>query len=294
MLASLTATLKDTKDFLFSIEGLTWVAGKICILIAAWIAWNFSDEVKNFVEFDLPSFESAPSKSANEQKPTSLADFDILIKSDIFGDQVEAKPKQEEQTKKSARELKLRLVGTNVTQGEKSFAIIEDTAKNQQEVFDLNDKVFDGATLIKILASRVELKQDGGGIIVLQLEEGEAIKPGEGETTGSGSDETDFSVNRDELDQELSNLPRLLSQARAVPYFRNGQSVGMRLFAIRKDSMYDKLGLKNGDILMSINDNSLSDPSQALKLFETLKTEKSIYVTVERNGQQMDLRYSIN
>ena len=68
----------------------------------------------------------------------------------------------------------------------------------------------------------------------------------------------------------------------------------MRLFAIRKDSMYDKLGLKNGDILMSINDNSLSDPSQALKLFETLKTEKSIYVTVERNGQQMDLRYSIN
>ena len=109
----------------------------------------------------------------------------------------------------------------------------------------------------------------------------------------ASDDQTEFSVAEDELSAALANLPQLLSQARAVPYFRNGQSIGMRLFAIRSGSMYEKLGLKNGDIVLSVNENSLSDPAQALKLFEQLKSERSINVKLERNSQNMDMRYAI-
>ena len=57
--------------------------------------------------------------------------------------------------------------------------------------------------------------------------------------------------------------------------------------------MYEKLGLKNGDIVKSINENNLSDPSQALKLFEQLKSERSIGVKLERDGAPRELKYSI-
>ena len=48
-----------------------------------------------------------------------------------------------------------------------------------------------------------------------------------------------------------------------------GQSIGMRLFAIRTGSLYEKLGLKNGDIILAVNENSLSDPAQAFEAVST-------------------------
>ena len=85
----------------------------------------------------------------------------------------------------------------------------------------------------------------------------------------------------------------LLTQARAVPYFKDGRSIGLRLFAIKTGSLYEKLGLKNGDILKSINGNSLGDLSQAMKLFEQLKQERSISVMLERDKQDKEFRYQI-
>ena len=57
--------------------------------------------------------------------------------------------------------------------------------------------------------------------------------------------------------------------------------------------MYEKIGLKNGDILKTINGNSLGDISQAMKLFERLKEERSITLTLERSKQQKVYRYQI-
>jgi len=152
--------------------------------------------------------------------------------------------------------------------------------------------VFNQAKLLQVTAESVKISHNGK-TETLMLEEG---TPGGGDGIASveaSGDQTEFSIAETELNDAMANLPVLLSQARAVPYFKNGQSVGMRLFAIRRDSLYEKLGLKNGDILKSVNDNSLTDPSQALKIFEQLKNERSISVRVERNGTETSLRYDI-
>ena len=44
-------------------------------------------------------------------------------------------------------------------------------------------------------------------------------------------------------------MSQLFTQIRAVPHFEGGQSIGFRLFAIRRGSLFDKIGLKNGDII---------------------------------------------
>jgi general secretion pathway protein C len=160
-----------------------------------------------------------------------------------------------------------------------------------QDVFGVGDMVFNEAKVLSISSDQVELER-GGQREVLTLDD----------TQGKGVDfkggivamENDrFIVEEAEVDRALENLPMLLTQARAVPYFRDGRAAGLRLFAVKTGSLYEKLGLKNGDILKSINDNSLSDLSQAMQLFERLKTERSIKITLERNSEDKEFNYEI-
>jgi len=186
--------------------------------------------------------------------------------------------------------LSLTLVGTFLTDGEAPYAIIEDKKKQTQDSFSLNQNVFGQAILKKIFDTYVEIERLGKREI-LKLDDLGDSGPSQGGVASLGSDE--FVVDEAELDKGLENLPLLLTQARAVPYFKDGRSIGLRLFAIKTGSLYEKIGLKNGDILKSINGNNLGDISQALKLFEQLKQERSINLELERDRQGREFKYTI-
>ena len=186
--------------------------------------------------------------------------------------------------------LSLTLIGTFVTEGQEPYAIIEDKKKQTQDMFLLGDSIFEQATLKKIYQDRVEIERLGK-LEVLRLDD---FGGGDGPSgDGISSNGDDFVVDEAELDKGLENLPLLLTQARAVPYFKDGRSIGLRLFAIKSGSLYEKIGLKNGDILKSINGNSLADITQALKLFEQLKQERSINLVLEREKQDREFKYTI-
>lgn len=157
-------------------------------------------------------------------------------------------------------------------------------------MFLIGDSVFDQATLKKIYQDRVEIERLGK-LEVLKLDEFGGPDAGPGGGIANQGD--DYVVDEAELDKGLENLPLLLTQARAVPYFKDGRSIGLRLFAIKSGSLYEKIGLKNGDILKSINGNSLADITQALKLFEQLKQERSINLILEREKQDREFKYTI-
>lgn len=184
--------------------------------------------------------------------------------------------------------MALKLVGTYVANSvTDSYAIIEQTKKNEQDVFAVTESVFDEARLVSIEIDRVFLDRDGSRV-ELNLNEGGA-EAGGGGPDGVGQ----VVVPEGDVDEALSNLPVLLTQLRAVPYFKNGQAVGLRLFAIKSGSLFEKIGLKNGDILQTINGNQLGDFSQALKLFEQLKSERSLRLVLERNREAVTYNYVI-
>jgi len=94
-----------------------------------------------------------------------------------------------------------------------------------------------------------------------------------------------LTVTQAEVDAALENLPLTLSQARAVPFFKDGESVGVRLFAVRQGSIFERLDLQNGDIVTKIDGKAVSDPSQALKFFDALRSKESIDVELIRSEQ---------
>jgi general secretion pathway protein C len=229
--------------------------------------------------------ESMKTQVSESPNITNKSNISIITEKNVFGplgtkSAPVAPPKI--QTK-----LPLVLIGTFMQTDDAPYAIIEDDKKKVQDVFNIGDTIFGDAKLIQIFPDKVEINRQGQTEF-LTIDDAPDFSSGGGASTGS-----EFVVDQKELDGALQNLPLLLTQARAVPYFKDGKSVGLRMFSIKAGSMYEKIGLQNGDILKSINGNSLSDISQAMRLFETLKEERSISVTLERNREEKEVRYQI-
>ena len=279
-------------DGVLSIKTFINAVGYLCLALSAYFAILLGELFWSEPDNNLPSLAQAnAAANSNDSLTATLEEYNVINKRNIFGKFPEKVKNTGKPEKKTT--LKLRLVGTNA--GEKKFAIIENTKSKEQDVFDIDDNIFDtGAKLVSVSSDKVQLERQGE-LETLEIEEGESSGSDEGGKgdISANEDSTEFTVPEEELNEALANLPKLLSQARAVPFFRNGKSIGMRLFAIRRGSLYEKLGMKNGDIVLSVNDNSLADPAEALKLFEKLKTERAIGVLVERNGGQVELRYAI-
>ncbi|MCB0355071.1 MAG: hypothetical protein KDD64_16175, partial [Bdellovibrionales bacterium] len=183
--------------------------------------------------------------------------------------------------------LPLELIGTFVSDTARSYAIIENKKSSSQEIFTIGETVFEEAKLTRISNNQVEILRNGQKEILV-IDETAA----EGGATTAGADEV-FELDEGELNQALDNLPLLLTQARAVPYFKDGKAIGLRLFAIKTGSLYEKIGLKNGDILKTINGKNLGDISEAMKLFENLRKERSLTLVLERNRKESTFAYSI-
>ena len=232
------------------------------------------------------SIEAMKSQANGSQNNTAKQNYGVIAEKNVFGPlgtKASATPIAKVQTK-----LPLILIGTFLQKGDAPYAIIEDDKKKMQDVFNIGDTIFGDAKLIHIFNDKVEINRQGQTEFLTIDDAPDFSSPGG--TSGNG---TEFVVDSKELDTALQNLPLLLTQARAVPYFKDGKSVGLRMFSIKAGSMYEKIGLQNGDILKTINGNSLSDISQAMRLFETLREERSISMSLERNREDKEFHYQI-
>ena len=97
-------------------------------------------------------------------------------------------------------------------------------------------------------------------------------------------DENHYVIPREDLEKQLSNLNSIATQARIVPSFKNGVANGFKLFSIRPGSIYEKIGVKNGDVIRKLNGYEINSPDKALEVYAKLKEASKIDIEIERNG----------
>ena len=105
--------------------------------------------------------------------------------------------------------------------------------------------------------------------------------------------ETEYTIEREEVDRVLGNLSAVATKARIVPSFKNGKPNGFKLFSIKPGSIYSKIGLRNGDVIQSINGYEMNSPDKALEIYQKLKDSTSITVDIQRRGRAMTMNYGI-
>ena len=94
-------------------------------------------------------------------------------------------------------------------------------------------------------------------------------------------------------DAQMANFNTLITQARAVPEMQGGQMVGFRLMQIQPGSFYEKIGLKIGDIITSVNGEKITDAAKALSVLQELKHMNSLDLGLQRNGVEVNKNYDI-
>lgn len=104
--------------------------------------------------------------------------------------------------------------------------------------------------------------------------------------------ENEYTLERSLVDEIMENQGALMKSARIVPEQKNGETLGIRLFGIRPDTLLGTLGLQNGDRLEEINGFKMGNPEQALEAYARLRTAPSLTIKVNRRGKAMNLDYA--
>jgi general secretion pathway protein C len=105
--------------------------------------------------------------------------------------------------------------------------------------------------------------------------------------------ENNYEVQRSTVDSLLGNMSLLSRSARIVPEIRDGKAAGFRLFSVRPDGPFAKIGLQNGDVISAINGLEMNSPDKALEVYTKLKSASHLSVGLERNGQKINKEYNI-
>ncbi len=100
-------------------------------------------------------------------------------------------------------------------------------------------------------------------------------------------------IDRPLIDKLLANTTMLATSARFVPSIKDGHPNGFKLYAIRPNSVFGKIGLQNGDTVKAINGMEMSSPDQALGVYTKVRSASHLTVSVERRGETLTLDYTI-
>src|ERR1700730_3813959 len=185
------------------------------------------------------------------------------------------------------------LAGTIATQDPKrGVAIISDGGPSK--VYAVGDNV-GGAALHSVYLDHVIL--DRGGVLetlLLPRLLGPGMHAPPVVRRAGGDPRTVAAV--DNIRRLVQQDPSILDQVmRTVPSYDNaaGKLRGFRAYPGRNRQIFNKLGLKPGDLVTAINGTALDDPQRSQDVFNTIQTSDHVTVTLERGGQKQEITLNI-
>lgn len=239
-----------------------------------------------------------PSRDGNA--PQRYAAYQPIIERDLFQTRAAEKkkndiaPEEIENLKKT--KLNLKLWGTITGNTGKSYAVIEDASKREQQLYQKGDKI-QHARIKMILRKKVVLTVDGKDE-VLEMQElvdqsHRLSAGGSGDRGGSRGPAEQVSVDRSQIDNALKNINQLMRQIRVRPYFEEGKPSGILLSGIRNNSIFEEMGLQSGDVVKGVNGKEIESVDDAMKFYQNLKSSSAVELQIERNGNPRTINYRI-
>jgi general secretion pathway protein C len=225
---------------------------------------------------------------AVSQSDPATADVQAIAAAHLFGeasadDAAPVVPEISEEDLEDTRLSNLQLKGTIASpEAAMSAAIITD-GSNEEKVYLIGDPIASSAKLHAVYTDRVVLNENGR-LTNLRLPEEyrESPTPPVRRSTTQRRTAPATQTIQSVVSQ---NVARLADVIRPTPYFVNGQQQGYRVYPGRDRRQFAALGLRPGDLIKDIDGQSLTDPTQAMQIFQSLGTASQVSVTVERNGQ---------
>lgn len=95
---------------------------------------------------------------------------------------------------------------------------------------------------------------------------------------------------REEL---LSEPGKLFDYIRVSQAMSDGELIGYRLSPGKEPALFKQMGLQNKDLAVAINGYQLTDLQQAMAAINELRNTSDATITIERDGEQIDVQFSL-
>jgi general secretion pathway protein C len=195
----------------------------------------------------------------------------------------------------------LLLLGTAVGSFRETFALVRHTTKQEERVFRLGDMVFDAGRLVEVRKESAFIVINNKKVELLTPMTPPAVpqaahaSPGTAQTnvavasTGAGS----YVIDQRALNAALDNPAQAMSDARLLPSQKDGKVEGFKASEVKPNGVFSMIGIKNGDVLLRLNDFPMDSPDKALQSFIALKGQNRLKLDIIRDGQPQTFNYDI-
>jgi general secretion pathway protein C len=250
----------------------------------------------NLLKLQLIQTRPAPA-AAEKAKPAAVpvretADaYRIIPERNLFGTTTGmVADKQAVAVQQRSIEQLIELKGTVAGEGKYGFAIVEDKGTRKQQLVKSGD-ILSGAKVVRIKRNAVDFLV-GDQVVTLKIveaKEDSILPPAQSAASAVPSGATILS--RTEVDKELQDMGGLLRKALVRPYFSAGVPDGFIVSNIRLGSLYQKMGIMDGDIIQEVNNRKIETADDVMGLLSTMRAGSGLTVTINRRGNKETLNY---
>jgi len=158
------------------------------------------------------------------------------------------------------------------------------TKNNKEYRLDLLSEKEKKLNLTTKKDSSLDKKQDIKVVDKVKEEEFKAIKQ---------ENDNQFALKRTLINSYTKNLKKIWRDISINDYKQNGVLVGFEIRRINQNSVFAKLGLRDGDIIKSVNNIKMTSYSNAFSVYKKLSKTKDLNFLILRGNNEMELEYEI-
>jgi general secretion pathway protein C len=306
-----------------------WIVPLVTTMLCSYLAARAATAV---VDAKLGDAETPPRAAAPRRprpvmpvKPAVSKDADAVTARNMFCSTCEppkapdpTNTKQDASGRPPNTTLPLLLSATVIAStGRYSTATITNTQTFKSGSYGVADEIPDAGTIVTIMPKYVDFKNKATGRVERVELGGTAAPPPavaaaappppspaepanpEAELASAVDkgvkriDDSHYEIDRALVDKILGDPATVMRQARIVPSIINGKPNGFKMYAIRPNSVFAKIGMQNGDTISSINGFDMTSPDKALEVYTKVRSASNLSVSLVRRGQPVSMEYAI-
>jgi general secretion pathway protein C len=262
--------------------------GGILLLLAASLAqWTWLVVKPPLAPLVLAPPTSSPSQNAFSLQPLLAAHLFGQVSQELRGGRLENLP---------ISSLNLVLTGV-IASASGGYALISVNGQ-AQEPFGVGQTVTDNAILQAVYPDRVVIQRNG--VLESLMLEGAEKSPTEQWVAPSVASRppaasanivretgvNHYMVEREQITAQM-RTPDFLRQATMIP----SKGGGFQVQQIQAGSLYEKLGLRAGDVIKAVNGQPINSAEDAIRLYQQMPDIGAVQMEITRGGKPENLYY---
>lgn len=289
----------------------------LLVALAAYLVW---DNYRNWYSPEEKTHLQPRESSARPVSTPLPSQYEPIVSRDLWKEKFAAPVDLPPSTPKPppVPPPKLRLIGTSINiDSSRSIAIIEDIKNRSQRIYHVDD-VIAGARILDISRTSVSLTIGGERFVIGSFEKQLPVPKFKSRTALAfqkiGKNKWRISrlglwklINRKVMEGLIKNhsfkialedVTSSLAKVGCRPYYpprhrRRGPSDGYEVVILPDDHLAAQLGIKEGDIILSVNGEEITGKKQAVELLGKMQNKDKAVVEINRGGEEVKLTYLI-